>query len=467
MSVFNVPALPSYKFFNVVAVSVCASLVLALIRRIFLRGKATELVGPKNPSWLWGYTRTLLTGVSGDYFEAWQKEFGDVYRIPYPAGTSRTVFMDPRAISYVLNSNSYNYVRHKGNNAQLKTLIGGGLLTHEGDDHRRHRRSMIPGFSVASLRYFTSIFLEATSTVKDEWMSRLEAEENHGVAVLSIEQWMNAISFESIGQTGFNHDFGCLNGVLPPVGQLFTALGNSSATLGSMISLGLLQVFPFVLQLPLKRNMGMVKVRTALTDVARAFKADFGNTKEDLTDDRRSLVASIMKAENRSLSEADIIAEMNTLLIAGFETTSTTMTWCMHELSLHPKVQDKLREELRGFPEPTYEQLATEMPYLTAVVQETLRIHPIAQENHRVAAKDDSVPLLNPITTKTGKVVDHVELPAGTGIIVPIEAMNKSTLFWGPDAHEFKPERWLSELPEKASSIQGYHHLLTFIDGPR
>ena len=47
--------------------------------------------------------------------------------------------------------------------------------------------------------------------------------------------------------------------------------------------------------------------------------------------------------------------------------------------------------------------------------------------------------------------------------------MNRSTNIWGPDAKEFRPERWLEEggIHGNADSIQGYHHLLTFSDGPR
>ena len=47
--------------------------------------------------------------------------------------------------------------------------------------------------------------------------------------------------------------------------------------------------------------------------------------------------------------------------------------------------------------------------------------------------------------------------------------MNRSTVIWGPDAKEFRPERWLEKngLPKKAQEIQGHRHLLTFSDGPR
>ncbi|KZT51815.1 cytochrome P450 [Calocera cornea HHB12733] len=460
--------LPAYKLSDVAAVSVFAILVFALVSSLFFRrSKVTKLVSPESPSWLWGCTRDLLLGVSGDYFEAWQKKFGDIYRIPYPCGSWRTIIMDPRAMSYVLNTNSYNFVRHKGNVAVFNIMLGGGILAYEGEAHRRHRKSMTPGLSVGAIRYYTTLFLTAVTKVMEQWRSQLEAEIDKKNMIVNMEQWMNAVSFESIGQAGFNHDFGCTSGIIHPVANHLTALGKSSTTIGSLMVLGLVQAFPAVLRLPLHRNHVMKNIRTSMTEVARSFRSRLQNAKSDVSDDHRSLVASIMKAEGRALSESEVISEMNTLLLAGFETTATTMTWCFHELSVNTRVQDRLREELKNYPEPTYEQMATEMPYLTAVVQETLRTHPGSQETHRIAANDDTIPLQSLATTADGKVVDHIDIRAGTGIIIPIEAINRSTMIWGPDSHEFKPERWLTDLPEKAKNIQGYHHLMTFIDGPR
>jgi len=83
-------------------------------------------------------------------------------------------------------------------------------------------------------------------------------------------------------------------------------------------------------------------------------------------------------------------------------------------------------------------------------------------------AADDTIPLLTPITTADGKQVDRIQVRAGMGVVIPIEAMNTSPVIWGPDGREFKPERWLEGgLPKKAMEIQGYNHLMTFIDGPR
>ena len=54
--------------------------------------------------------------------------------------------------------------------------------------------------------------------------------------------------------------------------------------------------------------------------------------------------------------------------------------------------------------------------------------------------------------------------------MIPIRAINRSTELWGPDAQQFRPERWLNgeaAIPDMVKEFQGYHHLLTFVDGQR
>lgn len=79
-----------------------------------------------------------------------------------------------------------------------------------------------------------------------------------------------------------------------------------------------------------------------------------------------------------------------------------------------------------------------------------------------------------PVKTSSGSVVDRIELTAGASVFVPIRAINRSIAIWGEDAKAFMPERWLEHEDEKddglsprARAFQGYHHLLSFLDGPR
>lgn len=85
------------------------------------------------------------------------------------------------------------------------------------------------------------------------------------------------------------------------------------------------------------------------------------------------------------------------------------MTWCLYELSRHPDIQSKLREELIQVPTdtPTMDEL-NELPYLENVVRETLRFHAAVPKITRVAGNDTVLPLNEPFTDAKGKV--HTEI---------------------------------------------------------
>lgn len=96
-------------------------------------------------------------------------------------------------------------------------------------------------------------------------------------------------------------------------------------------------------------------------------------------------------------------------LLAGHETTSTSSTWALYSLSKNPALQKKLREELLTVQSdtPTMEELSA-LPYLDAVVTETLRLYTPATMSFRVASKDSVIPLSEPFTDCNGTV--HNEL---------------------------------------------------------
>jgi cytochrome P450 len=99
--------------------------------------------------------------------------------------------------------------------------------------------------------------------------------------------------------------------------------------------------------------------------------------------------------------------------ITGHETTSNATAWCLFSLSQHPDVQSRLRAELmEAFPddsvEPTVEALNA-LPYLEAVVRETLRFNPPVDFTARVAEADDIIPLEHEYIGKDGKPRKHIE----------------------------------------------------------
>ncbi|KAK1234630.1 hypothetical protein PQX77_002169, partial [Marasmius sp. AFHP31] len=106
------------------------------------------------------------------------------------------------------------------------------------------------------------------------------------------------------------------------------------------------------------------------------------------------------------------------------------------------------------------------LPYLDAVVRETLRLLAPVQATIREATRDDVIPLSQPFVDQYGQKHDVLEIKKGQSVSIPIIAINKDKALWGSDAEEFKPERW-ENLPEAVTSIPGvWGNMMTFLGGP-
>lgn len=163
-----------------------------------------------------------------------------------------------------------------------------------------------------------------------------------------------------------------------------------------------------------------------------------------------------------------LLTEVPTFFVAGHETTATTLTWMLFALTRAPHVQKKLRNELLDVPTstPSFDELNA-LPYLDAVVRETLRLHSPVTTTSRISTQDDILPLSKPITDRKGIVHDSIPMGKGTQISIPILAMNVDKTLWGEDADEFKPERWES-LPAAVSAIPGiWGNMMSFLGGAR
>lgn len=137
----------------------------------------------------------------------------------------------------------------------------------------------------------------------------------------------------------------------------------------------------------------------------------------------------------RSIS---VLTPCRTLLLAGHDTSGTTLTWFFWELAKHPDSAREIREEIaavrvrigsRDFSMSDLEGMTT---MLTAFkvppsfrylhfwaqpnLQESMRLHPIAWQLSRSAARDDVVPLAFPITTKSGEQISAIPIRKGTHV---------------------------------------------------
>ncbi|KAF8075757.1 cytochrome P450 [Lyophyllum atratum] len=435
--------------------------------------QTTPLRGPPSESFLFGLSRFIGDAEDPSLLsEQWSKEYGSAFLVPLALGSSRIVLMDPKAVTHFYSKETFGYVQTPLARIFIENLFGRGVLWAEGESHRRQRKALSPAFSNAAIRRLTSVFYDSSYKMKANWDAILDTSTGAG-AVIEVQKWMNHISLDSIGIAGFGHDFGSLDGKHPAVVEIFESMKPGTSALSHFIFL-LGPVIPFLLRLPIGDNKIWAKLRATMGEIAdelldRTRKEKQGSVAEKR--EEKSVIGLLIKAESADtqlqMSQEEITAQ-NVLLLAGYETTSSQ--WALIELARKVEKQEKLREELSQFSgtsDPTWEQLASGLPYLDSVVHEVLRLHPPVGETSRIATEDDIIPLSTPVVTSTGETVSSLTIKKGTVVVAPIRTINRSEAFWGPNAKNFEPERWLDDADIPAKQIQGHRHILTFSDGAR
>ena len=151
------------------------------------------------------------------------------------------------------------------------------------------------------------------------------------------------------------------------------------------------------------------------------------------------------------MTDRQLVDECVTLLLAGHETSSNALAWIMVKLARHPEWQERAREEVKRVvgvdPGNLSMEVLTELPIVTMVVNETLRLYPPVTMISRTTER--------PINL-CGK-----HIPAGCDICVAISVLHRLPQIWGEDALEFKPERFSS------TSVIPAGAFIPFALGPR
>jgi len=161
--------------------------------------------------------------------------------------------------------------------------------------------------------------------------------------------------------------------------------------------------------------------------------------------------ANLAEDPRNKLSEDEVLSQLTTFMLAGHETTASTVTWALYELSRHPEFQNVVREEIKATRAQATQRGdygmsvadVDSMKYLLALMKETLRYYPIVHALVRSAGRDDIIPLATPQTTKTGETLTGIPVSKGQRVMVSIAAYNRLTSVWGEDADVWRPQRFL------------------------
>ncbi len=331
------------------------------------RGRGKFPPGPTNFSW----SRTLE--VNGDPLPLLlgaYEEFGPIFTMRLLH--SPVVFMlGPEANHFVTVAHPENFHWRESSFGDLIPLLGDGLLTIDDDYHDRARAIMMPAFHREQIVAAT----EAMAIEAGAAIDSLPVGE-----VVDVYEWMRNLAMRIAMRA--------LLGLDPDeAGKGAAAAHHFERALG---------YYGIDFHLRLLRGPGspwrrMTASRQVLDEIVFA---EIARRRAHPDPDRRdilSLLCSARGAGGEEFTDTEIRDQVMTLMFAGHDTSTSTLTFMLHELARHPEATRRLHEEqdkvLHG-ESPTALQLEKEMPYLEMVLDEVLRLYPPAWIGPRRAVRE-------------------------------------------------------------------------------
>jgi cytochrome P450 len=372
---------------------------------------------------LWGDRLRLLTDAADEY--------GDVVR--FAMGPKTIYFFNhPDHARHVLADNAANYHKGLGLAEARRRILGDGLLTSEGETWRRQRRIISPAFRRERIAGFAGVVAEAGANLTD----RLEKQAGN---VIDLAGEMTALTMDVLGRTLLDADLSPLSFLGPSFEEA------QEQAMFEMVTLGAVPMW-----LPLPRHR---RFRAAHRRIEEAVRALVDAHDHEADTDGSDLI-SILRRATRDEPDAGVRwrglrDEIVTILLAGHETTASTLSWAWYLLSRRPEVAERLRAEavaVLGDRMPGFADL-TALPYTTMVIQETMRLYPAVWGLPRRALAADEI--------------GGFPVPAGADVMISPYTLHRHRDFWS-DPDEFRPERFSDGTP-----VTHRYAYIPFGAGPR
>jgi cytochrome P450 len=344
------------------------------------------------------------------FFSLMQKRYGDV--ASFRIGRRRIFLLShPDHIRDVLVARDDNFT--KGPALRMaKITLGEGLLTSEGDFHRRQRRIMQPAFHAQRVAAYADLFVQFALRARQSWKAG---------DVFDIRAAMTQLTLEIVAKTLFGAD---LESEVREIGEAMdvtvTMFDRSRYPWARLLNL-----------LPLASNRRFFRAKDRVFATIDRMIAQ----RRAHPTDRNDFLSLLLRARDTEgdgggMSDTQLRFEAMTLFSAGHETTANALVWTWLLLAQNPSAETKLHEELQrelaGRP-----PVAADVPrlsYTRAVLAESMRLYPPAWVIGRQATRAD-------------RAGDYT-IPAGAVVLMSQFLVHRDPRWW-KDPEKFNPDRWL------------------------
>jgi cytochrome P450 len=339
------------------------------------------------------------------FLYACQDRYGDVFTLRVLRETW-VVLADPDAIKQVFTGDPRVFHAGEGNELLAPLLGPYSLLVLDEGEHISQRKLLLPPFHGERMKAYSEIMAEIAVREIDTWPAGTP---------YKLRPRMQALTLEIILRTVFGAREG------EGLRELRDALRRYLELLSDPR-----QLLPVVLVGP-ERVRRLPWIRRAMDGVDALIRGEIAARRRapdlDERDDILSMLVAARHEDGNPMSDSEIRDELLTLLTAGHETTATSLSWAVERLARHPEKLRRLRSEVEA---------GEDDAYLTATIQETLRLRPVISVVLRR--------LTQPVE------IAGYELPAGISVVPSIYLAHRNPAVY-PDPQAFRPERFLESPP--------------------
>lgn len=387
---------------------------------------------------LLGSLADLKSDALGTYQRA-RELHGDVVRItagPPGLRTELHCVFSAEGAQQVLATQAANFRKDNALYQEVRDALGNGLLTSQDEDYLRQRRLVQPLFTKRRVDGYADAVATETASTLAAWEAAPDG-------VVDVADEMMTLALRAVARILFGTDVDATADVVDRSFPVITAYvmrrGYSPVNIPR--------------DWPTPGNKRAAAAMDELYAVCdgiiaerRSTAAGTGATDEDLL----SLLAAASSVDDGEFDATELREQVLIFLLAGHETTATSLAFSLHLLARHPELQDRARAEITAVLGDRTPEAADldRLPYLTQVLKEALRLYPAA-------------PVLGRRSVAAAEVDGHT-IPAGADVIVAPWVTHRHPGYW-PDPERFDPDRFTPE----AEAARPRYAWLPFGGGPR
>jgi len=350
------------------------------------------------------------------FMEECARRYGDCFTVRFPGNPPIVFFSNPEAVKEIFTGDPEKLPAGE-TRVILRPLVGQhSLLLLDGARHRHQRRLMMPPFHGERMQAYGEVMREITDRTIESWPVGRP---------FPLQPQMQGITLDIILRTVYGIDEAA-------------DLIRLRARLTELLSLGAnpLNLLPW-LQFILGPFTGRRRIEQLLREVDEILFAQIARRRVASGARGEDVLSMLIEARDEAgqpMSDVELRDELITLLVAGHETTATSLAWAFYLILQHSEVLEKLRAELCRVvgSGPVASQHVAKLEYLDATIKETQRLNPI-------------LPLVGRRLHEPMRIGGR-DLPAGVVVAPCIYLTHHRPDLW-PDPKRFDPDRFLSKRP--------------------